>query len=261
MKYTVINHVAHNIDGMAKVTGRAVYTFDVKLPGMLYGKILRSPHPHAKILNIDTSKAERLIGVRAVLTGKDTLGIKQGCWRRFKELCDEEILTRDKARYIGDPIAAVAATDEDTTEEAMNLIEVDYEPLPAVFDPMEAIKEGAPEIHEGVARNMNITRHIEWGDVDEGFEKSDLIREDWFRCSSQAHGCMETHSAVASYAPDGRLSVWTSTQVPYFSQVLLAWTLGMRESDVRVIARYVGGGFGGKFELDSAQFCSSLLSK
>ncbi len=260
MKYTVINTPVHNIDGIAKVTGRATYTFDIKLPGMLYGKILRSPHPHAKILNIDTSKAEKLIGVKAVVTGKDTLGIKQGVWRRYPELCDEPILARDKVRYIGEPVAAVAAVDEDTAEEALSLIEVEYELLPAVFDPMEAVKEDAPQIHEGVERNINVTRHIEWGDVDEAFKEADYIREDWFRLSSQAHVCMETHCAVASYTPDGKLTVWTSSQSPYYIQVLLAWTLGLRESDVRVISRYVGGGFGSKFELDSAQFCASLLS-
>ena len=260
MKYTVINTPLHNIDGVAKVTGRATYTFDVKLPGMLYGKILRSPYPHARILNIDTSKAERLIGVKAVVTGKDTLGIKQGIWRRYPELCDEEILAREKVRYIGEPVAAVAAVDEDTAEEALDLIEVEYEPLPAVFDPMEAIKEGAPQIHEGVERNINVTRHIEWGNVDEAFKEADYIREDWFKCSGQAHVCMETHCAVSSYTPDGKLTVWTSTQSPYYIQVLLAWALGLRENDVRVISRYVGGGFGSKFELDSAQFCSALLS-
>ncbi len=260
MKYTVINTPLHNIDGIAKVTGRATYTFDVKLPGMLYGKILRSPHPHAKILNIDISKALKLPGVKAVVTGKDTLGVKQGIWRRYKELCDEEILAREKVRYIGEPVAAVAAIDEDIAEEAIDLIEVDYEPLPAVFDPMEAIKEGAPQIHEGVERNMNVTRHIEWGDVDEMFKKADYIREDWFKVSGQAHVCMETHCAVASYTPDGKLTVWTSSQSPYYIQVLLAWTLGLRENDVRVISRYTGGGFGSKFELDSAQFCASLLS-
>jgi 4-hydroxybenzoyl-CoA reductase subunit alpha len=149
MKYKILNTPVHNIDGMAKITGRATYTFDIKLPNMLYGKILRSPHPHANILNINTSKAEKVMGVKAVVTGKDTLGIKQGLWRRFKELCDEEILPRDKVRYIGEPVAAVAAIDEDTAEEALNLIEVDYEPLPAVFDPMEAIKESSTGSRRG----------------------------------------------------------------------------------------------------------------
>lgn len=259
-KFAVINIPIHNIDGIAKVTGRAKYTFDITLPYMLHGKILRSPYPHAKILNIDTSKAESLSGVKAVVTGKDTLGIKQGIWRRFKELCDEEILARSKVRYIGEPVAAVAAIDEDTAEEALDLIEVEYENLPGVFEPLEAIKDRAPQIHEHAERNINVTRHIEWGDVDEGFKKADYIREDWFRCSSQAHVCMETHGAVASYTPEGKLTVWTSTQSHYYIQVLLSWMLGLRENDIRVISRYTGGGFGSKFELDSAQFCSTLLS-
>ncbi len=259
-KYNVINTPVHNIDGIAKVTGRARYTFDVYLPHMLYGKILRSPHAHAKILNINAGKALSLPGVKAVVTGQDTLGIKQGIWRRYKELCDEEILAREKVRYIGEPVAAVAAVDEDTAEQALDLIEVEYETLPAVFEQLEAIKEGAPLIHEHAERNINVTRHIEWGDVDEAFRAADYIREDWFRCSSQAHMCMETHCAVASYTPEGRLTVYTSTQSHYYIQVLLAWVLGMRENDVRVISRYTGGGFGSKFELDSAQFCSSLLS-
>jgi 4-hydroxybenzoyl-CoA reductase alpha subunit len=259
-KYAVINTPVHNIDGIAKVTGRAQYTFDISLPGMLYGKILRSSYPHAKILKINKKKAEALSGVKAVVTGKDTLGVRQGIWRRYKELCDEEILARSKVRYIGEPVAAVAAVDEDTAEEALDLIEVEYESLPAAFEPLEAIKEGAPQIHEHAERNINVTRHIEWGDVDEGFKKADHIREDWFRCSSQAHMCMETHCAVASYSPEGKLTVWTSSQSHYYIQVLLSWVLGLRESDVRVISRYTGGGFGSKFELDSAQFCSSLLS-
>lgn len=259
-KFNVINTPVHNIDGIAKVTGRAVYTFDVSLPNMLYGKILRSPYPHAKILNIDTSQAESLAGVKAVVTGKDTLGVKQGIWRRYKELCDEEILAREKVRYIGEPVAAVAAIDEDTAEEALDLIEVEYEPLQGVFEPLEAIKEGAPQLHEQAERNINVTRHIEWGDVDEGFKKADYVREDWFRCSSQHHVCMETHCAVASYSPEGKLTVWTSTQSHYYIKVLLSWMLGLRENDVRVLSRYTGGGFGGKFEIDSAQFCSSLLS-
>ena len=259
-KYSVIGKRVHNIDGPEKVTGSAKYTFDIVLPNMLYGKILRSPYPHAKIVNIDTSQAERLVGVKAIVTGKDTLGHKQGIWRRFPELCDEEILCRTKVRYIGDPVAAVAATSEDTAEEALDLIEVEYEPLPAVFDPMEAIKEDAPQIHEGVELNINVTRHIEWGDVDEAFKHCDYIREDQFKCSSQAHVCMETHCAVASFSYDGKLTMWTSTQSSYYIQALLADMLGLREGDIRVIKPHTGGGFGGKFELDSAQFCAALLS-
>ena len=259
-KYSVIGKRVRRVDGTEKVTGNAKYTFDLVLPNMLYGKILRSPHPHAKILNIDTRKAEKLMGVKAVVTGKDTPGKKQGIWRRFPELCDEEILCREKVRYIGDPVAAVAAVDEDTAEEALDLIEVEYEPLPAVYDPMDAIKEDAPQIHEGAELNINVTRHIEWGDVDEAFKKCDRIREDKFRCSSQAHVCMETHDAVASFDYNGKLTVWTSTQAAYYIQALLAGMLNLREGDVRVIKPPTGGGFGSKFELDSAQFCASVLS-
>jgi 4-hydroxybenzoyl-CoA reductase alpha subunit len=259
-KYSVIGQRVRRVDGPDKVTGRAKYTFDMVLPNMLYGKILRSPYPHARILNIDTSKAEKLIGVKTVVTGRDTKGHKQGAWRRFPELCDEEILCREKVRYIGDAVAAVAAIDEDTAEEALDLIEVEYEPLPAVFDPLEAIKEEAPQIHDGVELNMNVTRHIEWGDVDEAFTTCDYVREDRFRCSSQAHVCMETHDAVASFDHNGKLTMWTSTQSSYYIQRLLADTLDLREGDIRVIKPPTGGAFGSKFELDSAQFCSAVLS-
>jgi CO/xanthine dehydrogenase Mo-binding subunit len=206
-KFSVINTPVHNVDGIAKITGRAEYTFDIKLPNMLYGKILRSSYAHANILNIDTSRAENLPGVKAVITGRDTPGKKQGIWRRYKELCDEEILAVSKVRYIGEPVAAVAAVDEDTAEEALDLIEVEYESLPGVFEPLEAIKEDAPQLHEHAERNINVTRHIEWGDVDDAFKEADHIREDWFRCSSQHHVCLETHNAVASFTPDRKLTV------------------------------------------------------
>jgi len=269
-KYTVINphepfrvlntHV-HNIDGIAKVTGRATYTFDVKLPGMLYGKILRSPYPHAKIVKIDASRALALPGVVAVVNGKDdTLGVKQGIWRRYSDLCDEQVLPVDKVRYIGEPVAAVAAVTEEIAEKALDYIDVEYEELPATFEPLDAIKKDAPEIHEGFERNINVTRHIEWGEVEEAFEEAEYIREDWFKCGGQAHMCMETRAAVASYTPEGKMTVWTSTQSAYYHQALLAGVLGLREGNVRVLAPYVGGGFGGKFELDGAQFCSCILS-
>jgi len=260
-EFKVINTHVHNVDGVAKVTGRATYTFDVKLPNMLYGKILRSPHPHAKILKIDYSRAMELPGVMGVVTGKeDTLGIKQGIWRRYKDLCDEQILPVEKVRYIGEPVAAVAAITEEIAEKALDYIDVDYEVLPAVYEPLDAIKKEAPEIHEGFERNINITRHIEWGDVEAAFEEADYIREDWFKCGGQAHMCMETRTAVSSFT-DGKLTIYHSNQSPYYLQALMAGVLGMREGDVRVISTYVGGGFGGKFELDGAIFCSAVLSR
>jgi CO/xanthine dehydrogenase Mo-binding subunit len=258
--FRVLNTHVHNIDGIAKVTGRATYTFDVKLPGMLYGKILRSPYPHAKIIKIDFSKAMEIPGVIAVVTGKDTLGVKQGIWRRYKDLCDEQILPVDKVRYIGEPVAAVAAVTEEIAEKALDYIEVEYEELPATFEPLDAIKKDAPEIHEGFERNINVTRHIEWGEVEEAFEEAEYIREDWFKCGGQAHMCMETRAAVSSYTPEGKITIYSSNQSPYYMQGLMAGVLGMREGDIRVLSQYVGGGFGGKFELDGAIFCSAILS-
>ncbi len=259
-KLHVINTHVPNIDGIAKVTGRATYSFDVRLPGMLYGKILRSPHAHAKIIKIDTSKALALHGVKGIVTGKDTLGIKQGIWRRYQELCDEQILPVEKVRYIGEPVAAVAAITEEIAEAALDLIEVEYEVLPGVFEPMEAMKKDAPQLHAGVERNINVTRHIEWGDVEGGFEKADYIREDHFFCGGQAHMCMETRAAVSSYTPEGKLTIYHSNQSAYYMQALMAGVLGIREGNIRVIAQYVGGGFGGKFELDGAIFCSCILT-
>ena len=260
-KHAVLGHRVTGIDAHEKVSGTGKYTTDMVLPNMLYGKILRSPHPHAEIINIDTSLAEKLPGVKLVLTGKDTLGKKQGIWRRFPELCDEELLCRTKVRYIVDPVAAVAAVDEDTATEALSLIKVEYKILPAVFEQMEAIKDGAPQIHDGVEMNININRHMEWGDVDAAFAQCDHIREDYFNCSSQAHCCMETHGAISSFGYDGKLTIWTSHQSPYYVQILLANMLGLREGDIRVIKPYVGGGFGGKLSLDAAQYCSALLSQ
>jgi 4-hydroxybenzoyl-CoA reductase alpha subunit len=248
------------VDGSEKVTGSAIYTVDMYLHNMLYGKILRSPHPHAKILKIDTSRAEKFPGVKAVLTGKDTIGAKNGIWRRYADLCDEEILCRKRVRFIGDPVAAVAAIDEECAEEALKLIDVEYEILPAVLEPRKAIEEGALLIHNQADMNMNVTRHLEWGNVDAAFDQCYHIREDHFYCQSQFHACMETHASVASWGYDGRLTLWTSCQSQYYIQILLAGMLGLKESDVRVIRPHTGGGFGGKLSLDSTQFCSALLS-
>ncbi|HLB12396.1 MAG TPA: aldehyde oxidase, partial [Dehalococcoidia bacterium] len=141
MDYALVGKRTPKIDGVAKATGSAHFSRDVILPRMLYGRILRSPHAHARILNVDTIRAARLPGVRAVITGKDTAGVKFGV---FRETRDQYALAMDKVRYVGDEVAAVAAEDEDTAQEALELISVDYEVLPAVFDPLEAMKPGAP---------------------------------------------------------------------------------------------------------------------
>ncbi len=260
-KLSVVGKSFPRIDSGVKVTGEARYAGDLKFPKMLYGKILRSPHAHAKILNIDTSKAERLPGVKSVITGKDTLGVKYGIWRLRPETMDEQGLATDKVRYIGDEVAAVAAIDEDTAEEALGLIRVEYDILPALLDPEEAMKEGAPQIHEGIKNNVSVSRRIEVGDVDQAWAQCDAVRADTFRTQVVQHAPMEPHACVASFDPRGKLTIWTSSQSPYFVQCLLAMSLGMREGDIRVIRPHVGGGFGCKLELFGNEFCSSLLSK
>jgi 4-hydroxybenzoyl-CoA reductase subunit alpha len=260
--YSHIGKAIRRVDGVEKVTGAAKYTVDIKPPGVLCGKLLRSPHPHARILHIETGKARKLLGVHGIITAEETKKISYSNWRRYPHLMDEYPLAPDKARFIGDEIAAVAAVDEDTAEEALSLIEVEYEILPAVFDPEEAMKEGAPQIHEGptVKNNVSETRHIEFGHVDEAFGNCDYIREDDFDIHPVSHAAMEPHNSVATYDLQGRLTIWTSTQVPYYIQILLAQTLGMKEGDIRVIRPHVGGGWGGKMELFKDQYCAAHLS-
>jgi 4-hydroxybenzoyl-CoA reductase subunit alpha len=260
-EFSLIGKPTINVDGVAKVTGESQYCFDMTLPNMLYGKLLRSPHPHARIISIDTSEAERLPGVKTVITGKDTPGGTYGLWRRFNELADQIILATDKVRFIGEPVAAVAAINQEIAEKAIDLIEVEYEPLPAVFDPMEAIKDDAPLVHDGFENNINNTRHIEWGNVDEAFKAADYVREDRFTLHAQHPTCMEVHNALASYDKgSGRLTVWASTQSPYFLQLGLADALKMREGNIRVIKPFVGGGFGGKNSTMPDSVNASLLS-
>ena len=157
---TVVGKGVPRVDALEKVTGQAKYVGDIKVPRMLYGKILRSPYPHARIVNIDTSEAERLPGVKAVITHKDTPGIKFGLFDSPEFPADEHPLALDKVRYIGDEVAAIAAIDEDIAEEALNLIEVEYEELPAVFDPAEAMEPDAPQIHDHVERNIKIFHEL-----------------------------------------------------------------------------------------------------
>ncbi|RLA79224.1 MAG: aldehyde oxidase, partial [Deltaproteobacteria bacterium] len=182
-EYRIVGKGISRVDSLAKVTGEAIYTADLKLPKMLVAKVLRSPYPHARILHIDTSRAERLPGVKAVVTGFDGHGVK---WGVFRYTQDHAMLPTDKVRYVGEDVAAVAAVDEETALEALELIRVEYEPLPAVFDPEEAMREGAPLIHEEYPRNINVHVHIEVGDVDRAFREAYLVREDAFRASGEA---------------------------------------------------------------------------
>ncbi len=259
----VIGRRMRKTDGAGKVTGRAVYTDDLVLPGMLHAKILRSPHPHARILSIDTSAAEALEGVHAVVTGRD-MPVKYCIipWTR-----DEEPLALDRVRYIGDGVAAVAAVDEDTAIRALDLIKVEYEPLPAFFDPEEALgpPEGAVPIHEPgqPGRNGNITKHVrlEFGDVDGELAASDVRVDGDYFFEGSTHTPIEPHCAVGWFDPTGKLTVWSSTQVPHYLQRELARVLDLDVARVRVVQPAVGGAFGGKSEPFDLEFCVAALSR
>ncbi len=257
IKYLNIGQPQPRIDGMEKATGEAKYTADLKMPRMLIGKLLGSPYPHAKILNIDLGKASALPGVKAVVTGADLRGQKYGPFRSRR---DETGLARDKVRYIGDPVAAVAAVDEETALEAIELIKIEYEELPAVFDADEAMQEGAPLIHEEYKRNICALRDFNFGDVEEGFRSSYHIREDHFFSQGLSHAVLEPRAALAHFDTSGKLTVWTGTQSPYGVRQDLSLALGLPASKIRVIKPFVGGGFGGKGDLMAHEVAASLLA-
>ena len=246
------------MDAAQKVKGTALFTDDLILPGMLFGKILRSPVPHAKILNIDTSRAEKLPGVKGVVTGRDIPDRKYGIVPMAR---DEYALAKDKVRYIGDDVAAVCAIDPEIAEEAVELIKVDYEELPAVFDPLEAKREGAPEIHEGIKNNTSFAIKKEFGDVQKAFAECDAIFEDIFYSQPVNHAPLEPHAALAQFDPlNGELTIWSSTQIPFFLRRNLSNTLQIPESKVRVIKPKVGGGFGQKIDLFAKDFCAAWFA-
>ena len=260
-QFTIVGKSVPRTDARAKATGAAIYTDDIKLPGMLHGALLRSPVPHARISHIDVKKARALPGVKCVITGEDTPKIKYGNWRLFPATQDEFPLAVDRVRFIGDEVAAVAAVDRDTAREALELIRVEYEELPAVFDIARAIRKGAPILHESVPDNISVNRKITYGNIREGFARSDYIRKDTFTVHAVSHAYLEPCSCIARCDADGRITLWTSTQTPYIVQCLLASTLGMRENDIRVIKPCVGGGFGGKMELRPWEFCAAFMAR
>jgi 4-hydroxybenzoyl-CoA reductase alpha subunit len=257
--YSTVGKPIPNIDGIYRATGSAKYAVDIALPNMLWGKILRSPHAHARIVNIDTSKARKVNGVRAIITAADTPKRKYGGLPVFPETVDEYGLALDKVRYIGDEIAAVAAIDEETAQEAIRLIKVEYEILPAVFDPVEAMMDKAPQIHNA-PRNIAFEGEMEFGNVEKGFQESDCVREDEFTTSMLSHCALEPHASAASVSPSGKITVWSSTQSPYFVQRDLSQLLDVPIDRIRVIKTYVGGAFGGKVEALAPEFCCSLLA-
>ncbi|MCA1626542.1 MAG: molybdopterin-dependent oxidoreductase, partial [Acidobacteria bacterium] len=239
----VIGKPFRKVDARAKCTGQTKFADDIVLPRMLYAKLLRSPEPHAIIKGIDTSKAEALPGVYAVITGKD-LPISYGILPVSQ---DEHALCIDKVRFIGDPVAAVAAIDEDTAFDAMNLIEVEYEKLQTIMSIEEAIMIDEPRVQDyGDGGNVHKKVHLEFGELDEGFAEADLIREDVFFYEGNTHLPMEQHAALAHYDPDGKITLWSATQTPHYVHRALAKVLGLPAAHIRVIATPNGGGFGGK---------------
>ncbi len=241
-------------DAAVKAKGTAQFTDDLKLSGMLFGKVLRSPLPHAKILNIDTSKAAKLPGVKGVMTGEEIPDRTYGIVPKAK---DEYALAKGKVRYIGDDVAAVCAIDQEIAEEAVELIKVDYEELPAVFDPLDAIKEGAPVIHDEVPNNISAMMHKEFGNVEAAFKESDVVFEDTFYSQGVNHAPLEPHAALAQYDPlRGELTIWSSTQIPFYLRRNLSTTLLVPEGKIRVIKPKVGGGFGQKIDMFAKDFCA-----
>lgn len=259
-----------HVDGKDKVTGRLQYCADIKLPRMLYGSILRSPHPHARILNIDTGRAGKLPGVRAVITARDCPGILYGTI-----VCDQPVMAKEKVRHVGEPVAAVAAESLECAMEALDLIDVQYELLPALFDPEISMRPDPPVlIHEEkyktapmVPPKMDVERphvfsyfKVRRGDVDKGFNEADVVVENQFTTSMIYHCTIETHSAIACVDLDGRITVWVPTQAPYSTQFLLCNIFGILPSRMRIIGTPVGGGFGAKTEL-KLEHISVVLAK
>lgn len=257
-EYSVIGKRIPRVDGRAKVTGEAKYAADYEMPGMLWCKMLRSPYAHAKILNIDTSRAEKHPGVKGVLTGRDFKGWR---WGWMPKTRDEAPLADDKARYLAEAVAAVAAVDEETAEEATDLIRVDYEELPVVSDPEEAMKDGAPLVYDHSKNNISWEFHMDFGDVEKAFRESDLVREDRFETGRVITGYLEPPAAVAMWDSSG-ITIWAAKQSPYFVYRHLAACFKLPLNKVRVIQPFIGGGFGGtKNDSLAGDFCACLLSK
>jgi len=263
MELADIGKTFRRLDYESKVTGRAQYLADMSVPGMCHGKILRSPLPHARIKHIDTARALKVPGVLTVITRDDILqdeGIEPYYGPVFK---DQTIVAVEKVRHVGDPVAAVAALDVDAADEAVRLIDVEYEELPAVLDVHQALKLGGTLVHESVRipesgfadlaelkpiQGTNICTHFKLnrGDIQKGFAESDHIFEDTFTLPATQHSFLETHACIASVEPGGRITVWATTQNPFVVRTQLANIFKVPVSKVRVIVPYLGGGYGGK---------------
>ncbi len=264
----VIGNPAPRVEGERKVSGEARYAVDVALPGMLRVKALRSPIPHGRIKRIDTSRAGKLPGVHTVLTGKDIAGAKIG-----KKIFDMSILAEDVVRFIGEKVVAVAAESEEIAEKAVDLIEVEYEELEAVLDPLEAIKPSAPLLHPNVQnyagllqameKPSNVIGHLSWkkGDVEEGFRQSDLVMENIFHTSRVHQAYIEPHSCVVQANADGGAEIWACTKSPYALRDQVAAALRLSAQNLVVHPCYVGGDFGGKGDHNDVALCTVLSQR
>ncbi len=272
-KYSVVGQRLPRVDAISKVTGEAVFSGDIALPNMLHGQVLRSPLPHAVIRRLNVRKAQDLDGVMAVITASDVPGYKKGNELTFNELPH---LAKGKVVYAGQPVAVVAALSLEITEKALDLIEVDYEPMPAVLDILEAMQPSSPLIHPELYTNVitnptpgkrdkpsNIAYHtkIDKGDLKAGFKKADLILENTYRTQKVHHGFIEPFAAVAAVSVSGQVTIWTQSQGVFMARQMIAYFLGVPRSQVKIVPVEIGGAFGGKTYQPLAPLCALLAMK
>jgi 4-hydroxybenzoyl-CoA reductase alpha subunit len=245
------------LDATDHVTGRTRYVDDLSFPGMLHGKIVRSPHAHARIVSIDCTAARQLPGVHAVVTGRD-MPVRYGIlpWTH-----DEYPLALDRASYVGDAVAAVAAVDEAAAERAAALVDVRWEPLPHVLEPADALADGAPKVNDA-ARDGNVSKHVDlaFGDVEAALAGSDVVAEGDYAFPGSTHAALEPHCAIGVWAPSGVLTVYSTTQVPHYLHRELSRVLGLGADRIRVVQPPLGGAFGGKSEPFDLEFCVAKLA-
>jgi CO/xanthine dehydrogenase Mo-binding subunit len=257
-KTRIVGRPYPKVDAAAKVTGQTKFADDLFLPRMLHCKILRSKRAHARLVSVNVTRALSAPGVVAAATGRD-LPVAFGILPVSQ---DEHALAADKVRFVGDPVAAVAAVDEDAAFDALDAIEVEYEDLPAIGSIEQAVSRPEPRIHEyGDGGNFHKLVSMEFGDTEEGFGRADRIYEDLFFYEGNTHLPLEQHAAVADFGPDGKLTVWSSTQTPHYVHRALAKVLQMPPSRIRVIATPNGGGFGGKSDPFSHEIVVAYLSR
>lgn len=261
-EFTYIGKSLPRVDGIEKATGEIEYVDDVRLPGMIQAVILGSPYAHARIKSIDTSKAEQVPGVLAVITGKD-MPDRRYCTNSglLPGLEDKYPIEKDKVRYIGDDVAAVAAVDLETAEKALELIEVEYEPLDPILDPEQAMNDSTHLIHEDHENNISVELNYAFGDVDKAFADADHVFEDYFRTSHVAPCCMETHGCIAKWERNGRLTVWSTTQLASGLRREISRIMEIPFGDVTILQTGVGGSFGSKMPMHSLEPIAAHLAK